>query len=422
VPVVVIAADLQPGALAHGHSLALIPVDNSVNSETLARRENGVVQPMGDRAVVLSPRRGYMGVPSAGILGISSTLPRQDFARWFRMAQRPEKPAVSQYLQDVVAAHKDAHILIATDLQDLFDPTAARLALQQAGAAKEGAGLDTLVRVLTGARGLVFTARIGEKSQATVRIEFAVPMAGFLAAFQALWPKAMEATGFEVSEFKAATAKADGKAVVLTAELSDTSLRRILSLVRAPGDAVASPGGGAAVRSPKESAQLAASLRYYRAVNAALDDLRAQGGARSKDYARSAMFFDTYANKVERLSVKDVDPVLVQYGNSVAAKLRAMAGSLRGLKVQLEAYDDYKSTTWAAGGGFAWRTRWGRFGYGPDVTVSTNVEELNQKQAEAVAALEPERAKIWGVLESDRSAIRRDMLEKYKIDFDQYKR
>jgi hypothetical protein len=419
VPVVVVAADLQPGALAHGRSLALIPVDNSVNSENLAKRENGVVQAMGDRTIALSPRRGYMGVPAAGILGISSTMPRQHFAHWYQSAQKPDKPVMPSYLQEAIAAHKDAHVLVAADLRDMIDPTAARLAVQQAGAASGDAALDSRVRVLTSARGLVFTAQIGGPTRATVRVEFGVPMADFLNQFRELWPKAMEQTGFEIPELKTAEAKADGKAVVMTAELSDTSLRRILSLVRSPGDAVASPDGGGNIPDPKDAAGLAASLRYYRAVNQALDDLKAQGGAKGKDYARSAVFFDTYANKIHKLPIQDVDPALVQYGTSAAAKLHAMAGSLRGLKVQLEAYDSYKSTTWAASGG-AWFGRWG--GVGRDVTVNTNVEELNVKQAEAVAALEPERAKIWGVLEADRSAVRREMLEKHKIDFERYKR
>ena len=92
-----------------------------------------------------------------------------------------------------------------------------------------------------------------------------------------------------------------------------------------------------------------------------------------------------------------------------------MAASLRGVKVQLETYDNYKSTTWAASGG-AWR--WG----GGSVAMSTNVQEMDTKSAELVAKLEPERAKIWAVLESDRSSVHREMLEKYKIDFEQYKR
>jgi len=425
VPVVVIGADLHPGALASAQSLALIPVDNAVNSETIAKRENGVVQTIGDRNIVLSPTRGYIGVPTAGILGLSSTMPRQEFARWFRFAQKPDKPVISKYLQDAVTANKDAHILIATELEDLFDPTSVRVALQQSGVVPGEAKLDSLVRVLTGARGLVFTGQIDDKTKATLRIEFSVPMADFAGSLKDLWPKAMEAAGFEIEEFKGADARADGKALVWTADLSDTSLRRILSLVSAPGDAVGSSDGSTGpIKTPKEAAVLAASLRYYRAVNSALDDLKTQGGAKGKDYTKSATFFETYANRIEKLPLTDVDAVLVQYGASVAAKLRAMAGSLRGLKVQLEAYDNYKSTTWATGGPGVFVGPRGRIGLGGggDVALSTNVEELSTKQAELVAKLEPERAKIWSVLEGDRSSVRREMLEKYKIDFDQYKK
>jgi hypothetical protein len=260
----------------------------------------------------------------------------------------------------------------------------------------------------------VFTAQIDDVTKARVRIEFAVPMADFLPAVRKLWPKALEAAGLEVDEFKAAEPAVDGRAVVLTADLSDRSLRRVLSLVAAPGDAVPEDES-ARTKTPKEAAALSASLRFYRGVNAALDDLKAAGGAKGKDYVRSAAFFDTYAAKIEKLPLTDVDPALVSYGASAAAKLRAMSGSLRGVKVQLEAFDNYKSTTYAVAPG-GWR--WG----GGSVALSTNVQELSTKQAELVAQLEPERAKIWGVLEGDRSAVRREMLDRYKIDFDQYKR
>ena len=419
VPVVVVGADLHPGA-ATGRSVALIPVDASVNSAAIARRENGVVQTVDDLTLVLSPRRGYFGFPAGGIVAVSGTMPRQDFARWVRGARKPDKPAISAYLQQAVAAHKGAHIVIATDLKDLFDPAAVRAALQASGAVSGEAEVNSLTTVLSGARGIVFTAQVGDRTAATVRVEFGVPMQDFLPAFKRLWPKALERAGFEVDELKAAEPRADDRAVVLTADLSDTSLRRILSLVAAPGDAVASPEGGP-VRTPKQSAQLSASLRYYKAVNGALDDLKAAGGAKGKDYVRSATFFDTYAARIEKLPLTEVDPALVQYGASVAAKLRAMAGSLRGVKVQLDAYEGYKSTTWAASPGVyvGWR---GVGVGGGGVSMSTNVQEMDTKSAELVAKLEPERAKIWGVLEGDRSAVRREMLDKYTIDFEQYKR
>jgi hypothetical protein len=418
---VVIGADLHPGALAHSQSLVLIPIENAANSETIAKRENGVVQTVDDLTLVLSPRRGYFGFPGTGIIGISGTMPRQDFARWARSAKKPEKPAVSQYLQDAVAAHKNAHILIAMDLRDLLDPTAVRSALERSGEVPADSGVESLVKVFSGARGLIFTAQIDDKTNCNLRFDFAVPMGDFVPAIKRIWPKALDAAGLAISELRMAEPKADGKSVSFSAELSDTSLRRLLSIVATPSDGLESEGSER-IKTPKEAAAMSASVKHYRAVNQALDDLRAQGDAKGKNYVRSAAFFDTYAARIEKLPLTNVDPLLVQYGASVAAKLRAMSGSLRGVQVQLEAYDTYKSTTWAASPGVFVGPRGGWGVGGGGVAMSTNVQELSTKQAELVAKLEPERVKIWGILESDRSSIRREMLEKYKVDFEQYKR
>jgi hypothetical protein len=433
VTVVVIGSELHPHYLAQSRSLALIPTENTLNSEVIARRENGSVQTVGDLTLVSSPQRGYFGFPAAGIVGISSTMPRQDFARWVRSARKPEKPAISQYLQDAIAAHKDAHIVVAMDLQDALDPTATRTGLQRSAEVPKESELDSLVNVLVGARGLVLTAQVDDKTKTELRFEFSVPMEPFIPAVKRIWPKALEAAGMEISELKTAEPKADGKAVVFTAELTDTSLRRLLSVVSAPGDSLEAENS-TRISTPKDSAALAASLRYYRAVNSALDDLRAQGDVKglgdlkgrtdtiTKNYVRSATLFDTYAARIEKLPLVNVDSTLVQYGTSVAAKLRAMAASLRGAKVQLEVYDSYKTTTWAASPGAYLGPRGGIGVGGGNVALSTNVQDLSNKQAELVAKLEPERAKLWGILETDRSTIRREMLEKYKIDFEQYKR
>jgi hypothetical protein len=322
----------------------------------------------------------------------------------------------------VVNAKKSAHIVIAMDLSDLLDPTGVRNALQQSTLFPKEAELNSMVSVLSGARGLILTANVDDKFKTELRFEFSVPMDSFVEAGNRIWPKALDAAGLDIPELKSAKAKADGKALVFTAELSDVSLRRLLSIVAAPGAGFESEGSST-IKTPKEAAGVAASIKYYKAVNSALDDLEAQGGAKGKNYVRSATFFDNYAARIEKLPLTDVDPLLAQYGYSVGAKLRAMAGSLRGLQVELDTYDNYKSTTWVAspGGAFVGRRGFG-VGGGGGVSMSTNVQELSSKQAEAVLKLEPERVKLWGVLETDRASIRREMLEKYKIDFDQYKR
>jgi len=423
VTVVVIGAEIHPGDLSHGRSIELLPIQNAANSSTIAKRENGIVQTNDDLTLVLSPKRGYFGFPANGIVGISSTMARQDFARWARSSRKPEKPAISQYLQDSVAAHKDAHIIVAIDLKDCLDPTAVRSAIQLSGVVPKETEVNTLVTIFGGTKGLVLTCQIEEKTKAELRFEFSLPMTEFLPAMLRLWPKALAAAGLDINELKTASAKADGNSIVFTTDLSDSALRRILSIVNAPGGDSLDSETSPKLSSPKEAASLSASLRYYKAVNTTLDDLKTQGDAKGKNYSRSALFFDNYAARVEKLSIQDIDPLLVQYGTSVASKLRAMAGSLKGVQVQLDAYDHYKVTTSVTSGGGGY-VGWRGFGVGGggSVAMSTNVQELSTKQAELVAKLEPERVKIWGVLESDRSSIRKEMLDKYKIDFDQYKR
>ena len=54
--------------------------------------------------------------------------------------------------------------------------------------------------------------------------------------------------------------------------------------------------------------------------------------------------------------------------------------------------------------------------------MDSNVAEIRLKQAELIGKLEPERLKIWDVLESDRSTLRRGLQAKYKIDFERLKK
>jgi len=420
---VVIAADLYPGQLAEGKSLALVPVNNALTQTEIAQREGGTTQTMGDKTVTLSPRRGYVGIPTPGIVAVSSTMPRQDFARWLTQP-KPAKAAISEYVQEAVARHAKADIAVVLDLGELFDPQATRLELLRGGVTKEDPNLDALTQAIANIRGIEIAIQVGEPSAVTARIVFKQLLDSQSKAFAAGLPKIIEITGLEFPELAAAAVTKEDKAFVLKGSFSDTSLRRLLSVINTPADAAKS-GEGGTLLSPKDSAVLASSMRYYRSVNTYLDDLRTRGGANMKatDYSGSATWYETFANKIDKLSIENVDAELLQYSASASAKLRSLAGSLRGLKVQLDAYDTYKSVTTASSGG-GYITPRGRVGYAPshDTQMDSNVGALSAKQADLVAQTSPDREKVWAVLGGDRSSVRRNMLEKYKIDFEKLKK
>jgi hypothetical protein len=168
---------------------------------------------------------------------------------------------------------------------------------------------------------------------------------------------------------------------------------------------------------PKETAELTSTLRYYRAICQVIDDLGRYKNKKQTDYNNAALWYDSFANKIDKLSIAGVDDEMVQFGASVSSKLRSLAGSLRGLKIQLDAYDSYMSVV-AVGA-----PRQGVFGSSrfSSPAMESNVGTLKAKQADLVAQTAPDREKVWTVIEQDRSAIRRKMAEKYKIDFNQFK-
>ena len=421
---VVIGAELYPGQLAEGKSLVLVPVNNALSSTDINNREGGTTQLMGDKTVVLSPKRGYVAMPAPGIVAVSSTLPRQEFSRWLTQP-KPEKPSISSYLQESVAAKSAAQILIAIDLGDIFDPQSLRLELLSGGIAKEEPALDSLVQAIMNIRGATISVQIADPSPVEIEINFKQLLDSQAKAFETLLPRIIQIAGLEISELSKASLTRGDKTFTLKTSFSDSSLRRMLSLVSSPADAAKSPDGGN-ILTPKDSAVLASSMRYFRSVNSYLDDLRTRGTAnmRAGDYSGSATWYESFANKIDKLPIENVDPELLQYSASATSKLRALAGSLRGLKVQLDAYDSYKSVIATTGGG-TYTTPRGRVGVAPSFgggSMDSNVGELSARQAELVVKTAPDREKIWSVLDGDRSSVRRLMFEKYKIDFEKLKK
>ncbi|MBW8529536.1 hypothetical protein K1T59_24425, partial [Salmonella enterica] len=74
---------------------------------------------------------------------------------------------------------------------------------------------------------------------------------------------------------------------------------------------------------------LAASRRYFNAVNQNVDDLQ-RAYSRAKNYSRTAQWHVNFAERIDHLPASGVDPALLEYGITVRERLLALAASLRG--------------------------------------------------------------------------------------------
>ncbi len=412
-----VAAHIDPQSIGEHHTLTMIPLGYNVDMNNLAAREKGTLQLLGDQPAILSSRRGYIMNLNNRVMATATSFDRQDLGRWVRFAVANKDPVVSQYLQDAIAANKKNHILLAMDLQDMFDPQAIRLEVIASNIAMGNAYVvDNFSKFINGVRGLTIVINFDDKTMAEFRLDFADKPADWDKQLTAFVPKFINEIGASLDEFNQAKIQFEDKSLVIKTELSDASLRQILSLVTSFSVNV-SPA--MAKVSPKATAELTSTLRYYRAVNQVIDDLGRYKNRKQTDYNNAALWYESFATKVDKLSIQGVDDEMVQFGMSIASKLRALASSLRGLQIQLDAYESYMSVV-AVGAPPAnpWTYRYGGLSA---PAMESNVGTLRTRQADLVAKTAPDREKVWTVIEQDRSLIRRKMAEKYKIDFDQFK-
>jgi hypothetical protein len=410
----VVAAELSPLQPGRTEGMTLIPYPARNFASELAKKENGVIESIGGNWAVLSPQRGYITEFTPEIIGVTNTLSRQNVAKWIRYAKL-ENPTtkLSAYLLDALKQHEETHLVLAHDLQDAIDETLARIQIAEHMKLKNPKqSVDGYVKLLTQLKGFVFTVMVNDQSSATLQFDFAKPVGDYGKELAPFFIALLEQHGSSIEELSAATIEIEGSRILLKFTIGDPSLRSVLSLLPITGIPADNLQTGISGSDPKRMASIAATGNYYRQLNLIISDLRKTADARVKDLGRSANWYDTSAQKIEALSINSVDPELVNHGLSVSGKLRAIAGSFRGTKAQVDAFQSYESITTNTVPGWGWR-------YPPaSYVVESNISEMRTKQAAAIAALAPEREKIWRIIEEDQTRIRQKLKEKYQVDFD----
>ncbi len=401
---------------------------SSVTMERLARREESrVIRLAGSRAV--QARRDAMLIElQPRILGIRSPAVRQETAHWSRQVAENSTGSLSPVLQQAV--QNPAHIVLGIDLRDMVDAQRMRLYLNQSGLMPEDAMARVeLPQLLTTLRGVYVLISITDTTSASVVIEFGADVGQVGDSVAAVFRQLMKDLQMSIDEFDTSTVTSQGNSVRLSMMLSDESLRRAVSLITAPSpearaNDVLIPSEPLPPESapPRVTIELNASKRYFRAVSQAIDDL-ARVNRKASEYSRTAIWHDNFARRIEQLSTAGVEPVLLEFGGRVSERFHALAASLRGQAVQINAQQktlvynvDYRP-------GWVARHLWGAVGYrAPSVKVTSNLKEVRERQAAAVVAGTQERLEIWKLINSDRRDVRQKMQARYGDVFFQRRR
>ena len=392
----------------------------------LAKREGTEVEWIGPVPTARTSHGALVAEILPGVTGLSRPGFRQEMARWIARCERKDNPAPAAYFTEAIK-DESSQILMAFDTRDMFGPklVRARLARMQSltGIA---AHIETLSKLIEQLRGVRLQVRIEEKAAARLSLDFGADVPKNVGEyFRPMLAEFFGDAGAYIEELDTAKVEVAAQSVTLVMDLSDSSLRRVLTLLISPSPSAAEaettptpPTPDTVVRPvPGTSGpNAAANQTYFTAVYQSLADLEAMN-RKAKDYAKTATWHDNFARKIDQLPMRNVDQDLLDYGADVASKLRSLAASLRGVPLQMNrlqnsiTYDVKYDPGWVSG------TWWTGNGFRPRTShVETNEGQIRAEQATAITNGVEQREEIWKMLADQTAGVRRRMLDKSNIE------
>lgn len=418
-------------------SLGLVTADD-FNLDQVAEYERAKPELFAGHRVIRTSRGSYVTQVNNQLLAVFSPAYRQEMARWMRRYLRPAAAMeLSPYLKNA-ATSGEPQVLLAVDTEYLFEPdrldawlkAAPSLAQHQ----KDVAGLSRLFR---GLRGAQFRATVEDTTTASVRLDFGDDIGPRGELVKGVFLDFLDDSSAVLEDFQQARVSVEGHGVTLQTTLSDSGLKRILSLIVTPTPGGTRPARTAAGKTPAvppkpgsdastsapstrttTGPEVEISRRYYRAVNQLVDDLSLRS-QRARYSEKTSVWHDNYAKKIEQMSINGVHPDLVSYGATVASRLHGLGASLRGVPLQLNNIQGTLTYNMQVTPGYAGGGWWGGGGYSmPTMQVTSNLQQVRERQAEEVAKGNDQRQQIWSAMESDRQAIRQKMYDIFHVDFE----
>jgi hypothetical protein len=410
-------------------SVALLTFSRPVDMKRVAEQEQSSIQLVASKPAVLSRRNCFFAELGPQLLGVVSPAHRQDLARWIERGQRKHDATLNRYLDEVLLG-QSAAITLAIDLTEMFDPGRLKARLPSMGAMiGKQQDVDVVIGRIMAVRGLRLDIYFDEQSTAALTVDFASPVGSDAPLMKSILLEALGDLGVGLDSFQASEPKADASSIRLAARFTDEDLRRVMTLVLTPhpaqpSDSLPTPppapaAGAVTVKTPASTTARPAprvsgdnNVKYFKAVDQVLKDLT-RANHNAKDYARTATWHDNFANKIDQLSTLAVDPDLVAYGTSVSSKLRSIAASLRGVGIEINTLNNAVVYNTRVNPGWE-QVGWWTYGYQPATwEVTSNLAQVREQQAAAVAAGAKDREAVWTMINNERAQIMETMARKY---------
>jgi hypothetical protein len=405
---VVIASEVNLSTMHRDYQIGLVKVKNLPNMKDLATRVNGTTDRLSDQVCTLSPQDVYyVGLPGSVFAGVFPAN-RQAASRWLRHALKSKEAHLSAYLKQAAEGAGDDVLVVAVDLADSADPALLRAGLPMSPAVirQKSTNLEALSKFVASVQGMTLKVKVTGGIRATLQVDFGFEVDFYKRIARELFLEVLDQQGVAVPGMSGWDVTYGEKSMTLSGALTTSDLRHILSLFAFPG-----PPDEEEPKEVVDAVSVPATKRYLAAVDVILGDLRKL--KESPDYTKMATWNDKAAARLDQLNRRAVDPIAVGAAVDCARRLKAVAGSLRGVPINLNELGNKPAIGVSPNLGLM--TGW--WGVRPMINIELNFREIHAAQQKVIDDDQQRRVTVWSQIDEILADTRQRLTDKHKTRF-----
>jgi hypothetical protein len=381
----------------------------------IAARWGGEIDRIADRNCVALPNDSYVVQFGPNLVGAYRPGNRQNVARWLTSTDT-SGDRLSPYLREALAYAEEAGtpIIMALDLEGMVSES---LVKQRAAELESLAGrdvdIDRLAKAVSSVQGVTLGVTMRDKIHGAIKVDFAedVSFLGDLA--KPILLEALANHSAMIDEFSTWTAKVDGKRIQISGPLYRSGMQRLLSILDVPASLHPSDSPSSEDVSTEQLVRLS-SQQYFKSLDSLIEDLREKPTeGKTKSINQYGTWFNRYADKIDKLPIVNVDPVLLDYGLYVSTSFRSAAEAIRGAGGRTRVRQLQNPNHYVAYG--RWGTNGAYGGYVQDVKAVQS-DRTRIRTEERVSSATDARGIMQDILQQTQQ-VRQQMTQKYNAEF-----